>query len=125
MAERWHEGIWLGTCMKTNEHFVGLSEGRVVRARTVKERPSNMQVTRDELNRITQGPWESTGVILEGVRRGEGRKEAVAEEQPKEKVESRGVKITKQILERVGYSSGCQKCKAYEMNNEYKLNTSH
>ena len=82
MAERWHEGIWLGTCMKANERFVGLSEGGVVRARAVKERPSSMQVTRDELDRITQGPWESTGVILEGVRRGEGRKGAVPEEKP-------------------------------------------
>ena len=36
---RWLEGVWLGVRFNTNEHVVGLPDGRVVRARNVAAWP--------------------------------------------------------------------------------------
>ena len=66
MSERWHEGIWLGERLNTNEHYEGISDGGVVRARAVREKPSNVSVKQEVIDRLTQFPWMSTGVIVKG-----------------------------------------------------------
>ena len=97
-----------------------MSDGRVVRARAVRETSSNVEVKKEDIDHITQYPWMSAGVIIEGSRRSVVREEGVPDDRPKGYVDTR-----KSILERVGYTPGCQKCRATEMNNEYKLKTSH
>ena len=39
MMERWLPGIWLGKRFTTDEHVVGLENGKVVRTRSVRQRP--------------------------------------------------------------------------------------
>ena len=39
MAERWLEGICLGKCIQSGEHYVAIKGGNVVRARSVRLRP--------------------------------------------------------------------------------------
>ena len=65
MAERWHEGVWLGNCSQINEHHVALSDGKVTRARTIEERPNNMEATMEMLDGITHYPWMTTGALQE------------------------------------------------------------
>ena len=36
MAERWKTGIWLGKRRKTDEHWIGLSDGSVEATRTIQ-----------------------------------------------------------------------------------------
>ena len=122
MAERWHEGVWLGQCFRTGENFVALSGGDVVRARSVKERPSNTPVTMEMLNVIKHYPWTPTGVLSEGSRKEVAR----SKEQPDDErglgegPVRRGVKIRRQILEQVGYTEGCLKCRAMESRDEMR-----
>ena len=67
----------------------------------------------------------STGVLCEGSRRGAGRDAGTPNDEVREQAETRGVRIRKSILERVGYTAGCPTFKATELENEYKMRTSH
>ena len=101
MSQRWHEGFWLGKCSRTDEHFIGMRDGTVVRARSIKEKPSNQKITREEIDALKQSPWMSTGVISEGSRRAAGREEGTPDDSVKDQPESKGVRIRKKILEKV------------------------
>ena len=125
MSQRWHEGFWLGKCHRTEEHYVGMRDGSVVRARSIRERPSNQKVTKEEIDALKQSPWMNTSVISEGMKRGVGRSEGAPDDSVGDRPESRGVRIRKTILEKVGYTPGCPKCKATELENAYKMKTSH
>ena len=52
MTERWFDGIWVGLQLTSEEHMVATSDGRVVRARSVHQRPATVEVTKEALTNI-------------------------------------------------------------------------
>ena len=80
MAERWLEGIWLGKCFQSGEHFIAIQGGDVVRARSVRERPSTIEATWEELEDIRTFPWMTTSTVKEGSVAEVTRKKERAEE---------------------------------------------
>jgi len=126
MTERWHEGLWLGKSFSTNEHVVSMEDGRVVRARTVRERPTNTKLTVEMLDTIKGLPWMPTGTI--GEKSGGEVSRAVPEpvesrEDPE--VQPRGVKIRQTILDKVGYTPGCPKCRALQRGDTSRMTLNH
>ena len=63
--ERWHDGIWFGLQFTAAEHIVALTDGRVVRARSVHPNPDSTRPTKAALIHIQTGPWGATGVITQ------------------------------------------------------------
>ena len=132
MAERWLEGIWLGKCFQTGEHFVAIKDGSVVRARSVRERPQNIEITWKELEDVKTFPWMPTNTLREGsvievTRKKENPEEVEDSEDQKlsQKARVRGVKIREAILEEVGYSQGCSKCEAIRSKDWTRIPSVH
>ena len=126
MAERWHEGIWLGHCFQTGEHLVAMRDGKVVKARAVKERPANTDIKWEDLQAISQPP--SAGIVA--LKEGSGGEVGRRREEPDGEAsnpgsKSRGVNIRPKILEDVGYTEGCPRCRALKEGDASRVQTSH
>ena len=67
----------------------------------------------------------STSVLSEGSRRAVRREVGVPDDSVREQADIGGVRIRKSIPERVGYTAGCPKCKATELENVHTKKTSH
>ena len=109
-AERWYEGVWLGKRFYTEEHLVARATGGVVvRTRSVQSFPNTMSM--DLLNKFVGAPWTPTGVM-------KGHEEVVcpARLRPEDLVEicepfvPQNMKITKGIINKLGYSRRCPRC---------------
>ena len=59
-TERWTDGIWVGLQFSLGEHMVATSDGRVVRARSVHQRPDTVKVTKEALMNIQ---WDHGGPV--------------------------------------------------------------
>ena len=57
---RWLDGVWLGTRFSTNEHVVGMPDGRVVRAKDVQSMPEEVRWDAKALKAVTGLPWLTT-----------------------------------------------------------------
>ena len=57
MAERWHDGVWLGATFNSNEHIVAMNDGKVVRARSVRGRPEGEKWSKEAIDLIKGVPW--------------------------------------------------------------------
>eukprot|EP00974_Lingulodinium_polyedra_P019265 1860480-Lingulodinium_polyedra.AAC.1 len=51
MAPRWVPGVWLGKRFTTDEHVIGLEDGKVVRTRSVRAKPEEDSWKMDEINK--------------------------------------------------------------------------
>ena len=58
MTERWIPGVWLGKRSSTDEHVVGLDNGKVVRTRSVRQRPTEDMWNSEEVNKVKGQPWD-------------------------------------------------------------------
>ena len=60
MMERWVQGVWLGKSFTTDEHIIGVQNGKVVRTRNV--RPKSLEDTGSfhEIDKIEGQPWDSS-----------------------------------------------------------------
>ena len=115
MAERWLDGLWLGKCFETGEHIVSMTEGQVVRARAIKEKPTNTELTKEMLDTVKGLPWMPTGTVGEAARPVLHRAVPLADENPEEQeAHPRSVKIRRAVLEKVGYSRHCPECIAVQ-----------
>ena len=59
LAERWHTGRWVGKRMGTEEHFVMQADGKVVRARAVRE--MEMKLALSDFDVLVSTPPRSDG----------------------------------------------------------------
>ena len=123
MQERWHDGIWLGLHFTSGEHFVALPNGIVVRARAVTPKPDSTHVTKSSLVNIKTRPWETTGVITQDSH----AKPPKSTDPPSGPSASdpvpRGLRITRDLLEKYSLTKGCPKCEA--IRREDDSNTVH
>ena len=114
VAERFYEGLWLGKTFKSNEDLVNLDDGQVVRSRSTKERPTTVKLTMEMLDKVVAPTWKPTSTISDSQPLDRRTPE---EEGDPEVVEAADrtpyrVKLTKVILEQVGYTPSCSKCAA-------------
>ena len=126
MAERWLDGLWLGKCFETGEHIVSMTEGQVVRARAIKEKPTNTELTKEMLDTVKGLPWMPTGTVGEAARPVLHRAVPLADENPEEQeAQPRSVKIRRAVLEKVGYSRHCPKCRAVQRGDTSRATVNH
>ncbi len=126
MAERWLDGLWLGKQFETGEHIVSMLDGKVVRAKAIKEKPTNTELTKDMLDIVKGLPWMPTGTVGERVRPVLSRAGPLPEEGPEEQeAQPRGVHIRKAVLEKVGYTKDCRKCKALQRGDTSSATVHH
>ena len=57
----WDYGIWLGKCIRSDEHCVGTATG-IYRTRTIRRLPSTDRYNRELLESVTSTPWETNGI---------------------------------------------------------------
>ncbi len=126
MGGRWLEGVWLGKRFNSGENVVMMRErGDVVRARSVQEMP--IELTMELLDGVKGQPWQPTATSCrrDGPRE-EGRQPAqVKETHEGEEPIPRSMQITRSVLERVGYTPGCQKCRLTERGDGSKTTLGH
>ena len=59
LSSAWVLGIWLGRSTETNEHIVGTAAG-VIKARTVKRRPLELQYDKGPFEAMVFPPWSTS-----------------------------------------------------------------
>ena len=130
MNLRWRTGIFLGTAPSSNEAYIGIASGNVVKTRSIcrvvqeSRWVSNLVLgitgTPMKPNPISDGQQDAEWVeesakphehVELDVEMQAGRREDV--QQAKEKANVR-LKITKNDLDKYGFTPGCRKCKAIQ-----------
>ena len=113
MAERWFQAIWLGVRSSSGEHLVAhLAEGTVFRCRSVQG--TGKLATYEELKNIKGRPWAPTGTMSmtqKSAVRTEGG-DGVSDGSAPHHFIPRSMRFTRAVLEKVGYTEGCSKCRA-------------
>ena len=114
MAPRWFLGTWVGKRWGAEEHVVAKhSDGSIVRARSVQA--SGHALTMRLLTDIAGHPWAPTATVRQrdvgeqvpGLRREEP---AAVPEAGSSTPIPRGMNISKELLDKYGYSANCSKC---------------
>ena len=62
MTERWLTGTWLGKRWQSDEHYVSLEDGKIVRARTVRPATGDCAWNRNIFDEIQGGPSDPAGL---------------------------------------------------------------
>ena len=122
MEPRWMKGLWLGKRFGSEEHIVSTPEGNVIRSCAVKPHPE-IQWDTELFDALKGSPWNPQGQDAEPG----GEERESTSELPRFTVvrstepvipQARRVLITRDILERVGYTLGCSKCTAVLANEK-------
>ena len=58
MSRRWLEGIYLGTRFTSGEHLVSMSDGRVVKARSIQPFAKELQYRAESIDTVVGAPWD-------------------------------------------------------------------
>lgn len=112
LVERWFPGVWLGKRFSSEEHLVArLSDGLVFRCRAVRMLPEKTHL--DDLLKIEGRPWCPAGAAqIERPPRpmlDDPIPAPIPVDQP---AAPRAAQITKEMLDKVGYTPSCAKCRA-------------
>ena len=116
MDSEWFEGLWLGHHRNTNEILIGTTEG-VVRAYAIRRKAEDQRwdpVMIKEMKGTPQQPDPSKpgGQIPVRIRFDEAAKLVPEETKPaRVETELRRFRITTPMLERYGFTEGCQGCR--------------
>ena len=117
MKERWMSGLYLGKRPGSEENLVMTEEGKVVRARAIKEMHKTLRM--EALDKLMGTPHDPVGTLRAAVRDERRGDELVAPEvEDDSKYLPKRVQITKPIIEQFGPTSGCRKCQAVMSNNK-------
>ena len=128
MMERWVQGVWLGKRFTTDEHVIGLEDGKVVRTRNV--RPKSLEDTWNfvEIDKIKGQPWDPS-VTLTEEKLAQERFPRIEDPRPAEEEYvdmPRSHMITKTDLTKAGgWTPGCRKCKAMKDGDHSRTNLAH
>ena len=124
---RWALGIFLGTTMASNECYIGLSNGTVVRGRAINRVRPDKRWSTDLVQSVLgtpANPMSSDDSVVESfsnphANAGDAERDALDGEVAIDDRLSahRRTKITKTDIARHGPSDNCPKCRAYKRNN--------
>jgi len=127
LAARWMPGVWLGKRFTSEEHILGLENGRVVRARAVRSMPPGSMWCKESLAKVIGVPWRPSG---EGQDDGSRipempRAPVVKPEEPDVGPKSRAMKIMPKHLVNAGYTPGCPKCRDLQQGTQSIVGRGH
>ena len=131
MCERWAPGTWLGKRFHSSEDIVAQERnGLIVRTNAVKPLPEKL--TAAMLDDIRGTPWAPGGDICDQpfeIPAARVRylppEPDVPDAAPDIGPIPRGMRITQDIIDRVGYSAKCAKCRAWSRGDYSKSNLGH
>ena len=119
LTERWHAGKWIGKRMGTEEHLVMTMDGKVVRARAIRE--FDEKVTLKDFDVLVSTPHDPTGTIRLAMRdtgRQQGDRDGAEEQESREdRAMPRRVKITREVVMKFGPTADCRKCRGVMAND--------
>ena len=122
LRSKWVHGTWVGMTMKSHEHLVILpGGGKAIKVRTVKRKPYDDRWSSDAIAEVRATPRvpDPTDKTQRGVKSQEDPMKVIVEGEGKdlpqtltEEVEAktRDFKITKNLLEKHGYTDTCLGC---------------
>ena len=132
MADRWLEGIWLGTQFETLEHIIAMKNGQIIRARSVQAFPEEKLWCKELAFGVSAMPWDNRATLA---RLSQGRPLEPMEmptpaEAPVDGTDpvagaSRGMPIRLPMLEKFGFTAGCRKCRLLERGSILQPNLGH
>ena len=120
-------GVFLGTTMSSNESYIGLSNGSVVRGRAINRVRPDKRWSVELIQNIKgspSNPMSSDDTVVESfadlhANAGNDERDALKDDVEVVKVgASRRVKINKTDIDKYGPSPNCPKCRAYRAQNE-------
>ena len=80
LAERWHNGKWIGKRLGTEEHYVMQLNGKVVRARAIREMEQMAKLS--DFDVLVSTPHDPTGTLRTAPRDSGRRREDSGGERP-------------------------------------------
>ena len=131
MIERWLPGIWLGKRFTTDEHVVGLENGKVVRTRAVRQRPVQDMWKMEEVCKVKGQPWDPSLTLTYEKLAEEKYPKAmepgtVGESDVNLKTTPRPHAIMKKDLRKAGgFTPGCKKCNAMKKGDPNAVHMTH
>ena len=63
LQDRWLPGIWLGKRWSSDEHIIGMDDGKVIRARAILEGPEERRWSNEAVNALVGVPWAPSGTL--------------------------------------------------------------
>ena len=122
---RWGIGVFLGTTMSTNESFIGLSNGTVIRCRAINRVRPDKRWSHDLIQKITGTPAEPRSpddAEIEAfedphANAGDKLRDALEEDVSAKIGDHRRTKINKRDIAEFEPSPQCPKCRAYVSKN--------
>jgi len=143
MEPRWEEGIWLGKRVRSDEHIVACTSGKVMKARSIAMKPLSESWDAAAVMAVKATPWapggEKVGEEREGRRRAEEEvQDAVIVNMPERSRENlvpdpkvrepipRDIYVMPKTLGKFGYTKkGCPKCSMMEKRDPRSTKYSH
>ena len=110
------EGLWLGHARNSNEVLIGTDKG-VVRAYDVRRMPEGQRWNGEAIKRMKGTPQQpdpekpGAAIPIRIVFDETEKKDAVQPEAPKREHEIRRMRITPEMLQKYGYTEGCEGCR--------------
>ena len=111
LQPRWYEGIYLGSRFDSREHFVGLPDGRVVRAGTVEQMPEETLWNAEKLLAVSCYPGSPTTTVRQTNLPSQPAGEVPVDGPEMPPSLSRDMPVQKRHLDRYGYTDKCWKCR--------------
>ena len=127
MTQRCMPGARLGKRFTTDEHVIGMDDGRVVRSRCVRTRPEEDSWNIDSIDKVKGQPWDPS-MTLTYAKLAEERCPAMSIPTPAEEElvpKPRAPRISLADLEKAGWAAGCAKCRAMRDGDDSKVNLGH
>ena len=112
--------MWLGTLFESYEHVIAMSDGRVVRARSVMAFPEERLWSKEHVLGVKAAPWQSTTTLAKNARglpraTDEPETEGTAEATPA----TRGLQSRREMLKKFGFTEGCRKCRMMRICDDF------
>ena len=130
VAPRWLQGLWLGNRWGSEEHIVSTLEGLVIRCCAAKPHPENQWDTA-LFDGIKGSPWDP---LARNKTSAEGETVEQTSDLPRFTVErsveatipqARAVMITRDYLNKFGFTTGCTKCEAIRVGDNRNPTLAH
>ena len=122
------QGVWLGKGFTTDEHIIGLENGKVVRTRNVRPKSLEDTWSFEAIDKIKGQPWDPS-VTLTYEKLAQEKFPRIEEPTPAEQeyvYMPRSHMITKADLTKAGgWTPGCRKCKAMKEGGHSRTNLGH
>ena len=112
MTPRWLEGFWIGKSFSSDEHFVLLPDGEVIRSRSTHPKPRGTAVTHEDLNNVLSALGGPTGVMERAPRGPMSKEPRVPAREDEGRLDVRSFRIREAILSKFGFTKDCPRCEA-------------